>query len=417
MSTVRVGAISLFALFCLTFSIPIALGQPPKATAGTKAAANSTNYEEKKRETNDIALSIVVSGLSCTCARFAEDIRNVVNDLRPGGVRVLPVLGVGGLQNLNDVLFLRGIDMGVVDEDNLRLLKKRDPLLYANIEERVQYITKLYNSEFHVLARADINSYDDLRGKKVNFNLKDSQTEVTADIIFGGLKIDVQRSYYDNDEAIKRLKGGDLAAMIILTGAPQAALAKLSADDQIHFLALDQETLPNFDLRPIFSDYLPAQLTHEQYPNLIDEGSSVSTIANRALLVAYAWPDDSPRQQRLAKFVREFFGKIDQFHDGARHPKWDEINLAAEIPGWTRFKPAADWLAEHKSIFAAQHQDIGGRAPSADLKVAFDRFLENYASSSGRKALSAREREALFSQFQQYLGPRKAEQPPGGKGP
>jgi TRAP-type uncharacterized transport system substrate-binding protein len=152
--------------------------------AWQKAAAT---YEEKKRQTNDIAVTIVVSGLTCTCARFAEDIRNVVNDLRPDGVRVLPVLGVGGLQNLNDVLFLKNIDMGVVDEDNLRLLKRRDPQLYANIEQRVQYITKLYNSEFQIVARNEIKSYQDLRGKKVNFNLKDSQTEVTADIIFNAL--------------------------------------------------------------------------------------------------------------------------------------------------------------------------------------------------------------------------------------
>jgi hypothetical protein len=76
----------------------------------------------------------MVSGLTCTCARFAEDIRNVVNELQPDGIRVLPILGVGGLQNLNDVLFLKGVDMAVVDEDNLTLLKQRDPLLYANIE-------------------------------------------------------------------------------------------------------------------------------------------------------------------------------------------------------------------------------------------------------------------------------------------
>src|SRR6516162_3465531 len=142
------------------------------------------NYEEKKRQANDIAVSVVVSGLSCTCARFAEDIRNVVNDLRPDGIRILPILGVGGLQNLNDVLFLKGVDMGVIDEDNLRLLKKRDPQLYANLEQRVHYITKLYNSEFQVIARNDIKTYQDLRGKKVNFNLKDSQTEVSADIVF-----------------------------------------------------------------------------------------------------------------------------------------------------------------------------------------------------------------------------------------
>src|SRR6202158_3292531 len=172
----------LSTLFYLSFATFCWLAQ-------AQAQKASTRYEEKKRQTNDIAVSIVVSGLTCTCARFAEDIRNVVNDLRPDGIRVLPVLGVGGLQNLNDVLFLKGIDMGVVDEDNLTLLKKRDPQLYASIEQSVQYITKLYNSEYHVLARSDIKSFDDLRGKKVSFNLKDSQTEVTAQIIFDMLKV------------------------------------------------------------------------------------------------------------------------------------------------------------------------------------------------------------------------------------
>jgi hypothetical protein len=89
-----------------------------QGTASGAQTTPSVRHEDKKRETNDIAVAIVVSGLSCTCARFAEDIRNVVNDLRPGGLRVLPVLGVGGLQNLNDVLFLRGMDMGVVDVDH-----------------------------------------------------------------------------------------------------------------------------------------------------------------------------------------------------------------------------------------------------------------------------------------------------------
>src|SRR4030081_3616713 len=165
-----------FFFFLISSTVPLrpvfAQEQKPVFAQNQKPAVS---YEEKKRQTNDIAVTIVVSGISCTCARFAEDIRNVVNDLRPEGQRVLPVLGV---------LFLKNIDMGVVDEDNLRLLKKRDPALYANIEQRVQYITKLYNSEFQVLARNDIKSSEHLRGKRVNFNLKDSQTEVTANTVF-----------------------------------------------------------------------------------------------------------------------------------------------------------------------------------------------------------------------------------------
>jgi TRAP-type uncharacterized transport system substrate-binding protein len=381
MSISRSTARLLSAIFCLGVALPLL----PAAAQAQKA---SMRYEEKKRQTNDIAVSIVVSGLTCTCARFAEDIRNVVNDLRPDGIRVLPVLGVGGLQNLNDVLFLKGIDMGVVDEDNLTLLKKRDPQLYANIEQSVQYITKLYNSEFHVLARSDIKTFDDLRGKKVSFNLKDSQTEVTAQIVFDMLKLDVQRLNYDNDEALKRLRSGDISAMIILSGAPQAAVVKVGKDENIHLLSLDERSLPGHDLHPMFAKYLPIELTHEQYPALIPQGQTVSTVGNRSLLVTYGWPENSARYNKIAKFVREFFGKIDQFHDGSRHPKWEEISLAADMPGWTRFKPAADWLAEHQSVA---------------LKPAFDQFVQNNTALSGQKGLSDRDRELLFVKFQQFL--------------
>jgi uncharacterized protein len=366
------------------------------------------SYEEKKRQANDIAVTVIVSGLSCTCARFTEDIRNVVNDLGPDGVRVLPILGVGGLQNAKDVLFLKNVDMAVVDEDNLRLLKKKDPVLYADIEQRIQYITKLYNSEFQVLARNDIRSYDDLRGKKVNFNLKDSQTEVTADTVFNALDIQTQRSYYDNDEALKRLISGEISAMIILTGAPQAMLAKVKKEDGVHFLPLDQESLPNHKLGELFAAYLPADLTHEHYPNLIAEGTTVPTIANRALLVAYTWPENSPRYKRVAKFIDAFFSKIDQFNNPSRHPKWREVNLAAEMPGWVRLKPAAEWLTSHQNQAMSAGPDNTLDQPSPELKLEFEKFMQKHASR--QKTLSSRERELLFAQFVKFLAQSKREQ-------
>jgi uncharacterized protein len=399
----NLSALLSFFLFLVSSTVPLS----PVFAQSQKPAVS---YEEKKRQANDIAVTVVVSGISCTCARFAEDIRNVVNDLGPNGIRVLPVLGVGGLQNVNDVLFLKNIDMAVVDEDNLRLLKKKDPVLYANIEQRVQYITKLYNSEFHVLARNDIKSYDDLKGKKVNFNLKDSQTEVTADTVFNTLDIPVQRSYYDNDEAIKRLMSGEISAMIILTGAPQATLAKVKKEDGVHFLPLDQESLPRHELHDLFATYLPAEITHENYPNLVAEGTTVPTIANRALLVAYAWPENSQRYNKVAKFVDAFFSKIDQFNSPSRHPKWREINLSAEMPGWVRFKPAAEWLAAHRNQAVSANPDSTPGQSSPELRLAFEKFMQNYASSSGRKTLSTKERELLFARFMKILAESNAEQ-------
>lgn len=195
--------------------------------------------------------------------------------------------------------------------------------------------------------------------------------------------------------------------MIILSGAPQAALADVKNDDQFHFLPLDQQSLPGHDLHPIFAEYLPAELTHQHYPNLIPEGRSVPTIANRALLVTYAWPEDSLRYKLVGKFVHEFFGKIDQFHDRARHPKWAEVNLAADIPGWIRFKPAAEWLATHQNVVMQRDQGAAANRSNAELKVAFDQFLENHYGSSGQ-TLSSRKQEMLFAQFMQFLQSRRS---------
>jgi hypothetical protein len=141
----------------------------------------------------------------------------------------------------------------------------------------------------------------------------------------------------------------------------------------------------------------------EQYPALIPQGTTVPTIANQALLVVYSWPENSARYNQLARFVRDFFSRIDQFQDGARHPKWREINLAAEVPGWTRFKPAADWLAEHRNAIVVRDEGASDRSSSDNLRRAFDQFMSQYTDSKGQRAFSDSERELLFRRFQQFL--------------
>jgi TRAP transporter TAXI family solute receptor len=368
------------------------------STAAFSQAAPS-RYQDKKRETNDIAVSIVVAGLTCTCARFAEDIRNVINDLRPDGLRVLPMLGVGGLQNIRDLLFLRGVDMGVVDQDTMTIIKKTDPVLYANLEQRIHYITKLYNAEFHVLAREEIKTFDDLRGKRVSFNLKDSQTHITADNVFNILQLDVQRSHYDNDEAIRMLKANELDAMIVLTGGPNSGLARLKRGEGLHFIPLDERSWTGPGLDKLYEEYLPAELTHELYPGLVEKGQPVSTIANRALLAVYNWPENSDRYRKLEKFVSEFFSKIESFNSPARHQKWKEINLAAEVPGWTRFKPAREWLEGRRNLAAVSAPSAGDE----DVKVLFERFIETFSRAEGQRTISPGEREVLFAQFRQFM--------------
>jgi hypothetical protein len=177
----------------------------------------------------------------------------------------------------------------------------------------------------------------------------------------------------------------------------------------VHFLPLDQESLPKHELRDLFANYLPAEITHENYPNLVPEGTTVPTIANRALLVAYTWPENSPRYTKVAKFVDAFFSKIDQFNSPSRHPKWREVNLSAEMPGWVRFKPAADWLAAHRNQAVSANPDNTLRQSPPELRLAFEKFMQNYFASTGRKTLTTKEREMLFARFEKMLAESKAQ--------
>jgi uncharacterized protein len=78
------------------------------------------------------------------------------------------------------------------------------------------------------------------------------------------------------------------------------------------------------------------------------------------------------------------------------------------MPGWVRLKPAAEWLASHRNQAISAGPDITLDQNSPELKLAFEKFMQNYAPR--QKALSSSERELLFAKFVKFLVESKREQ-------
>jgi uncharacterized protein len=349
----------------------------------------SIKHRDGKRQTNSNTVTIIASSAGSAYTRFVEDIQNVVDAADPNGIRVLPILGRGGGQNFRDILFMRGVDMGTTDADYMRYFKQKDPVLYSDAEQHIQYITKLFNAEFHVLARKELRSYSDLAGSKVNFWKPLSVTALAAENIFRLLGIDVIPTNFDNDLAIEKLRNGEISAVVRMGGAPQNDYVNVTPQDGFHLVPLTDTNLSEERFTSLMEIYVPTALTHEQYPQLIPAGESVPTVASGVVLAVYAWPEDSDDYQRVANFVKAFFDNIGQFSDPSRHPKWREINLAATVPGWIRFKPAQQWLDANKMSL------IGGD----DMKRKFEMFVQQHQSTSGKRALTNAEQDALYEQF------------------
>ena len=329
------------------------------------------------------AIGVIAGGIDGTYLRVASDLSAVLDS--GGSLRVVPMIGKGSIQNLYDLRYLHGVDIAIVQSDALTYLRQ-DPK-NADVTDTIRYVTKLYNEEFHVLAARDVQSIQDLKDRRVNTDVAGSGTGMTAEIVFKTLGIPIEESHLGQDDALAALAAGKLDAAIFVVGKPAKLFTSTAADKGLHFIAVPQSPA-------LLATYLPAQIGHEDYPALIPDGAAVDTVAVGAVMAIYNMPAGSDRYRLAASFVDGFFGSFDKFLSAPRHPKWHEVNLAADLPGWQRFDPAADWLRRHGKTPSAQ--------ADADLRRAFDAYLDQQAKETASPPPSAAEKAAMFNRFQQW---------------
>ena len=358
-----------------TTADPLATPAAPSATTATaRVAARPPN--PAIAQANAGTVGVISGGVDGTYIRIATDLAAVLDD--GDRLRVLPVVGKGSLQNITDILFLRGIDIGIVQSDVLAYARRRQ--LHPGIDQSIQYITKLYDEEVHILARRDIAKLDDLAGKKVNVDVRGSGTSMTASVLFESLGIAVQSTNDDQNTALEKLKQGEIAALVYVAGKPARLFSGIAGESDLHLIPVPIS-------KPLLETYLPAQFNHTDYPQLVPDGAPVDTIAVGSVMAVFAWPPGHERYKKVARFVDAFFGKFQLFMQPPRHPKWKDVNLAAQVPGWTRFAPAQEWLIR---------QSVAGTA-GGSLQGDFDGYLAR--ASNPASSLKTAQKERLFREF------------------
>ena len=334
-----------------------------------------------KQALNQNTVTLISGTIGGTYVQFGADLASVLDD--GNKLRVLPIVGRGSVQSVADILFLQGVDIGIVRADTLDYLERKG--FAKDLKKQFTYVTKLYNEEMQVIAPKSINSLRDLEGKTVSVDLPNGSTFVTVLTVADRLGMKANWVYIEQRLAMEKLKKGEVDAVIVVGGKPYKSVSNFGNDGRFHLVKVDYE-------KPLQGDYLPATLTSKDYPNLIAEGETVDTIAVPALLAAYNWAPNTERYRKLTNFVDAFFTKFPQFQNPPFHPKWKEVSLAAPLPGWQRLPYAQQWLDTH------------GIEPVSRGK--FDDFLKQ--SSAAGKVSSDADREALFRQFKAWEAEQNA---------
>ncbi len=340
----------------------------------------NTSYEKMVIDANAKTVSLVSGTVNGTYIVMANDISFVLDEADK--LRVLPVIGRGGYENIYDVLLLRGIDMGFIRSDALEIAKKEGKV--SDVANRLTYIAALMNDEMHVVTPETITSIEQLRGKRVNLDIQGSGTSRSGALMFERLGIEIVPSFNDAGTAYGMVARGEIEASLFIGAKPIRTVGNIPSASNLHLLDIP------YDKR-LEDIYYPASFENSDYPTLVPVGKSVSTIAAKTLLVTYNWPQNTERYKRVALFVATFFSKFEDFKKPNRHPKWREVNIAATFPGLPRFKAATDWLI-HQSDPIPQNDKA---------KTELLQFLEEKSKQSGQN-ISKTDQDKLFDDFTRW---------------
>ncbi|CCD93240.1 conserved exported hypothetical protein [Bradyrhizobium sp. ORS 375] len=323
--------------------------------------------DQWKAKLNANTVAIVAGGPEETYLDITHDLAVVLND---NNLRLLPIVGLGGAQNIRDVLYLRGVDIGLTSTQMLRYFASTGEL-GASLETRLVYISRLFSEEMHVVASRNIRTIEELTNKKVNFSDAGSTTQITARDVFGLLGVSVQEVNLSQADAIEAIKKGEIAATVAFSGKPAGFLARLSARDNLHLLEVPYS-------RSLQNVYQPGQLEPALYPGLVDSAQAVPTVTVDSVLITNNWPPASERYRRVARFVEELYAKLPDLKKPPRHPKWQEVDLSRDLPGWQRFPLAQDLLqqAQFEQFRAARAQGQPMPETAADKQRLFREFRE-----------------------------------------
>ena len=302
-----------------------------RRTQSSQAASGIPNEAQIKERLNAWTIGLAGGLLEGAPIRLATDIARVVNE---GGVmHVLPIVTRGPTENVNDLLYLKGVDAAIINSDSLEEYKSQVP----QIQQRITYIISLFPSELHIFVRPEIGSLQDLVGKKVNFNTQGTAAAYSGPLMFSRLGLEVEKMFIPHPVALEQMRRGEIAAVVFVTSKPVDAFVKGRWEAGYKFLPVEYGSK--------FEDYyLPSSLEFTDYPNLVAKGERIPTIAVPTILTAYNWRFDSDRYRRVARFVNDLFSRVDKLQSPGFEAKWKDVNLRANVPGLERFRAAQEWI-------------------------------------------------------------------------
>ncbi len=273
-------------------------------------------------------VSILTDGITEPNGRATQAINELADYGRHiANVRVLPISGHGAVANVRDLLYLRGVDLAVLNSDILAFLDQTGQ--YPDARRRIRYVTHLFDQKVFLLVRKEIGAIEDLRGRKLVVLSESGASRVTARALFGLSRIDVAVEAIGSGEFL------DDAALSKFDGA-------LLLGDELARVRFGAQMRREYRLLPIVMTpelqkaYRSAEIEGQELAGFSNP-SKVATVTVSTLLAVFDWAPSQGRYADVTNFIAAFFSNLKGLRQQSSHSIWRQADILAPSPGWIRF--------------------------------------------------------------------------------
>lgn len=295
-----------------------------------------------------------------TYYKIAEDLKHFV---APDSGFNLKVMEGGSVQNLKRMRWQNGVKFSIIQSDVLEFYRAQQESgnpVAAKIIEPLRAIMPLYNEEIHILVKADsdINTYSDLKGKRMALGKLGGGTAVTIKSIYKymfGVEMANSNIHFTPkdmdsvDDGLSALAKNSVDAWVMVVGQGTERIANFLPEAAKHFKFVKFNITNPQEEKALQGPYLATSISTSSYPWLLED---TPTLTTKAILITQRYTTSASKRniKRFTQALCTNFGKL----QAEGNSKWQEVELGkAELPnGWEYSQDALDAFNSEACGFA-----------------------------------------------------------------
>ena len=279
-----------------------------------------------------VYMGIVTGGPTGTYYQFGLNLKQLVQTV---GIDLKVANSKGSVENIYAVYNRPNTQLGIVQSDVLAFVAQvqTDPVL-KRIANKIKMVFPLYNEEIHLLGRSDIESFDDLAGRKVAIGKEGSGTYLTAKLLFEVSEIrPAEMVTLGTERALAALKAGQIDAMFYVAGLPVKLFSEnIVAEDGLKLIPILNQSIIDF--------YPQTEIPAGTYGF---QSAAVKTAAVKAVLVSFNFR--RANCENVGQFAAHLANNIAWLRANG-HPKWQSVDLNYPLKGWKQYDCVKKYLAK-----------------------------------------------------------------------